>query len=747
MGKLLLLLRMGRTVKRSAFAVILLTGGLTAFFASTSAAATQTSIIHVLSNRADLISGGDALVAIDLPAGVDPARVRVSVDGHSAQQNFAVRPNGRYEGLVTNLRNGKNGLGVRLPDGTRAYVTITNHPNGGPVLSGPQLQPWVCQTTAVDSQCNQPPSYSYVYYSTGGSVKPYDPENPPSDVATTTTDEGVTLPWIVRIETGYQDRDQYQIATLYRPGQPWEPWAPQNQWNHKLVVIHGALCGVDHQAGTAPNITEQWIGAIGLGYMGMSTALDNAGHNCNIVSEAESLIMAKERTVEQYGDVRFTIGYGCSGGTVAEQSIANAYPGIYQGLLATCSFPDPWSTATQLFDYHQLLVYFGNPSKWGAGVAWSSNQMDAVFGHPAGIANAEVSNSGLFHVAYPTDPCLGVRESERYQPQTNPAGVRCDIQDAAINIFGSRPPAEWSANEQLLGRGFAGIPIDSVGVQYGLSALQENKITPEQFVDLNQKIGGLDVDMKPTPDRLKATEPALANAYRSGMINETNNLDKTALIDCRGPDAAEGHDAYRAFALRARLDREHGTHANQLIWEGPVGYPGTGDEYCPYNSFVAMDRWLTAIEKDKSSRTLPEKVIADKPAHLSDRCYDGAGHMVSESLCPEGVVPVYGTPRTAAGDAITTDANKCQLRSLNRGDNYGLIPFTDAQWARLQALFPGGVCDFSKPGADQQRTIPWQTYQDDRAGGTVVYGGKALRPAPAGSGGGWTSPAFSEWLK
>ena len=65
----------------------------------------------------------------------------------------------------------------------------------------------------------------------------------------------------------------------------------------------------------------------------------------------------------------------------------------------------------------------------------------------------------------------------------------------------------------------------------------------------------------------------------------------------------------------------------------------------------------------------------------------------------------------------------------------------------MQALFPDGVCDFSKPGVDQRRTIPWQTYRDDRAGGAVVYGGKALRPAPAGSGKGWTSPAFSGWLK
>ena len=81
-----------------------------------------------------------------------------------------------------------------------------------------------------------------------------------------------------------------------------------------------------------------------------------------------------------------------------------------------------------------------------------------------------------------------------------------------------------------------------------------------------------------------------------------------------------------------------------------------------------------------------------------------------------------------AGDAITTDTNKCQLKPLNRSDDYGPIPFTDAQWAALQQLFPGGVCDFSKPGVDQQGAIPWLTYQN--AAGKVVYGGKPLGAAP-----------------
>src|SRR4051812_21679493 len=60
--------------------------------------------IQVLSNRADLISGGDALVQVNLPPTVNPAiGVKVSLNGALINDMFAVRANGRYQGLVTGL--------------------------------------------------------------------------------------------------------------------------------------------------------------------------------------------------------------------------------------------------------------------------------------------------------------------------------------------------------------------------------------------------------------------------------------------------------------------------------------------------------------------------------------------------------------------------------------------------------------------------------------------------------------------
>ncbi len=741
----------------AALASIAVAGLLAACGRSSSSTASDgggTVQVQVLSNRADLLSGDDVLIDVTLPAGVDSHAVTLSLNGNDVSGVFTPMASGALRGLVTGLAEGENTFSVQFPGGN-ASTTLVNHHNGEAVISGPQLQPWTCPSGAKDALCNQPAEYSYVYISTDpgkSGFQSYDPENPPKDVATTTTDQGVTVPFIVRVETGYEDRDQYRIAALYQPGQTWSAAQPQAQFNHKLLITHGASCGVAYGSGSAPSVlsffgtdagvptdalADSVLYALGAGFAVMSTALDNSGHNCNVALQAESLMMAKEHLIENYGTLRYTIGTGCSGGSLAEQQIANAYPGIYQGILPTCSFPDAWSTASQFADYHLLLAYFGDSQRWAAGVQWPESAQAAVMGVPSTL-NAYVSDTAQFYVAVPTSACYGTTAQNRYDATNNPTGVRCTITDAAINVLGPRPPEVWTAAETAAGHGFAALPVDNVGVQYGLGALQQGLITPEQFLDLNAKIGGLDVDTNPTAERTAATDAALTNAYRSGLIDEANNLDQVAIIDCRGPNPGLFHDAYRAFAIRARLDREHGTHANQLIWEGPVIL--IGDTACNQNSLLAMDRWLAAVEKDDSSMPLAQKVLADKPADLGDECWNGSGGKTSDELCGKGVVPIHGTPRTVAGDAITTDTNKCQLKPLNRSDDYGPTPLSDSQWTQMQALFPDGVCDFSKPGVDQQPTIPWQTYQD--SSDQVIYGGAPLPAVPAGSGTGWASPAF-----
>src|SRR6476469_1976875 len=59
--------------------------------------------IEVLSNRADLISGGDALVAVSIPKRLDAGQVRVRVGDTDVTRRFKVREDGQYVGLLNDL--------------------------------------------------------------------------------------------------------------------------------------------------------------------------------------------------------------------------------------------------------------------------------------------------------------------------------------------------------------------------------------------------------------------------------------------------------------------------------------------------------------------------------------------------------------------------------------------------------------------------------------------------------------------
>lgn len=716
------------------------------------AGGTAEAVIQMLSNRADLLSGDDALVELVFAPGADPSKARVTLNGEDVTSAFARKPNGRHMGLLTGLRLGDNTLQVGSSGAPGTVSILTNHPNGGPIFSGPQFARLRCQEGAVDAACNQPAVYTLLYKSTDPSqtgLLPYDPEDPPSDLAQTTTLDGVTLPFIVRLETGYQDRDQYKILTLFQPGMDWTAWAPQPQWNRKLLVTHGGNCGASYTPGEAPledysgtipanpAFEQSYIRALGQGFAVMSTALDNTGHNCNLSLGAESIMMAKERLVEQYGELRYTIGTGCSGGSIAQATMANAYPGLYQGLLTMCAYPDTFSAGAQFADYHLLRKYFEDPSRWAEDAPWTPTQMAQVYGHISPV-NAIAADELLFKAATnPVGDCFGANS---YHPTTNPGGVRCGIIEYLRNISGLRDPSVWSPTEQALGRSFAGTPLGNSGIQYGLTALQQGLITPAQFVDVNVKVGGLDIDAQPQAARTIADRPAIGNIYRSGMVNMANQLNTVAIINFVGPDPGVAHDSVHAWWVRWRLDREHGNHDNHVMWGGPA--PLIGDLNFVYLGITAMDGWLSAVEQDLSDDPIALKLTRNKPADMHDKCSNGSGVFVEQEACITALEAAYAysTPRNVAGGLRENDNLECQLKPFSREDDYGLVPFTETQWAALESLFATGVCDYSKPPLDQGPTLPWLTYQD--ANGNAVFGGTPLPAAPERSGSGWNSPAF-----
>jgi hypothetical protein len=642
----------------------------------------------------------------------------------------ALRQTGKRSltGLVGKLPIGRTALTARVRGGSAARLYVTNHPVGGPVLAGPQIKPWTCQDGAKDAQCDQPTTYQFFYLpkgssedgaalpgttsnSGGGAFQPYDKENPPSDdsIATTTTTEGVTVPFIVRLETGYIDRDEYAIAVLFDPKKKWSPIAPQKQFNHRLVITHGFSCDTSYAAGDAPSVLEPKV--LGGGFLVMSHALDHAGHNCNLLTQAESLVMTKERAIDRYGTVRWTIGSGCSGGSLVQQQVANAYPGIYQGITPQCSFTDAWSSAMQYEEYYFGLKFFQDPSRWGPGVLYDPVAMRAFFDHP-NLANPVTFTSVIPNSGNPSRSCPGVAQDKVYDAQTNPHGVRCTLQDYMVNAFGRDS------------HGFARRGFDNVGVQYGLKGLRQGQISAAQFVDFNTHIGGADIDLNITAARTAADPIALERLYRTGAIDSANNLDKVAIIDLRGPDPGAFHDVYRTYAMRARLERNFGTAANQILWRGQA--PLIGDPAYADQAVFAMDDWLGRVHADRRKLPLAKKIIQDKPGTVAPRCTDGNGHEQPSEVCDQ-TVSAYGTPRLGADEPMTDDVMKCRLKELRR-DDYP-VTFTDAQWAELQKAFPGGVCDYGKPGVSQHGATAWLTYQDKR--GRVIYGGKPLGKPPA----------------
>ncbi|MCZ7153855.1 DUF6351 family protein, partial [Salmonella enterica] len=74
-----------------------------------------------------------------------------------------------------------------------------------------------------------------------------------------------------------------------------------------------------------------------------------------------------------------------------------------------------------------------------------------------------------------------------------------------------------------------------VGVQYGLNALNTGLISMAQFIDLNRKIGGQDIDGNLRTERMRADPEALKRAYQTGMIMYGGaGLRSTAILNLDG---------------------------------------------------------------------------------------------------------------------------------------------------------------------------------------------------------------------
>jgi hypothetical protein len=685
--------------------------------------------IRVVSSRPDMVTGGDALVRVDLPAGASGADLHLLVNGKEQTSVLKADAGGRsLTGLVTGLTLGANTLSATGAGKASARLAVVNHPITGPLFAGPQEQPFVCMTEkfktvggatlakATDANCSIPTRIDYVYRSTTDTkaFKPLaDPKTVPADVEMISRD-GRMVPFVVRVETGTINRGIYEIAVLHNPVAEAAPdlGTRPASWNGRLIYTFGGGCepGWYQQGDSTGGVDDDVM--LRLGYAVASNSLNVAGNDCSDLISAETMAMTKEHFVEAYGPPAFTIGWGSSGGSIQQVQIADNYPGLLDGLMTGRSFADvAFSSSTSSGEGRLFERYLEK----GTSLKYTDDQVVAMTGFPlpATIKNLSRVRAPRFNA---TERCPeGLPADQKYDPVKNPKGARCDIWDHGVNAYGRDPKT-----------GFARRPLDNVGVQYGLAALNAGTISKEQFLDLNEKIGGFDIDGNIVAERMVADPIATKAAYRTGRLNQAmGGLGSVPIIDYRTyyDDLPGGdvHMRFQTFSMDARLKKGTGTTDNRVMLTQDRRY-GDFRLTSPVlrEALGQMDQWLTALSKDASNDPAIMKIRRARPTELVDACWtkDQTPKKVVEKQqylagqCND-IYPSHAFPRYVAGAGIANDVIKCQLRPVTAADYK--VAFTPEEMTRLKKIFAGGVCDWSKPSADWQALGgTWQNFSVQR---------------------------------
>ena len=237
-------------------------------------------------------------------------------------------------------------------------MTVVNHPRSGPVFSGPHQQPFVCTTArttfdgrrllgqpTVDNQdhfgipvavegpdgsypadgrgyptgdapiagwskdCATPTRIDHIYKSTRRQFSWLDdPTTLPADVATTTTLDGTTVPYVVRWERGTINRFLYSIAVLAPVTESGA--AADSLWNGRLVFsLQGGVAIGRHQ-GTPSGGSMLFEPVLGQGYAVVNSTGLRMNTHYNLQLGGETALMLKEHFIEDHGLPLYTVGVG-----------------------------------------------------------------------------------------------------------------------------------------------------------------------------------------------------------------------------------------------------------------------------------------------------------------------------------------------------------------------------------------------------------------------------------------------------
>jgi hypothetical protein len=733
--------------------------------------------LRVLSSPPEMVTGGDALVRVTIPKTVPLNKATVSVNGTEITSTLRLDASARtLTGMVNGLQLGantlfadSNGRGHGRP--TEA-LTLVNHPTTGPIFSGPQQQPFVCKTQTqaglgfpkIDNQlgvgmrlfqtpgnpttpligwskdCTVDTVVDYRYKSTDGSFKALPAGPLPGDIATTTTLDGRSVPYVVRRERGTINRFIYAISILAPPGDPAAP-PDLSLWNRRLIYAFDGGVAIGHNQGTVGG-SHLYDPGLSKGYAIVHSSGTRTSTHYNLVLGAETAIMTKERFIEGYGVPLYTVGVGGSGGAIQQYVYAQRHPGvIIDAAIPQYSYPDMVTQTIHIGDCelleHYLDVTDGANPKWSVwpnrtwieGLNASATWPNPYRGGLPGSSECVNGWRGLTPLAL--NPLFGSAGagSEFYDPAVL-AAVKWTHWDDLRNVYG------------VDADGYAKVPWDNVGVQYGLQAVKDEQITPAEFLKLNATVGSWknskdmvqegcpfiaalcsdpaqfdpwsrrnmrlspDGGVTPAPRREGNMDAANA-AYTSGIV--FRGAVDIPIIDWRHylEHRLDMHNSHQSFASRKRMLNLDGDASNQVIWFTDAR-PGTPQFDQTPIALQVVDEWLANLRANPGAG-----VAANKPDAAIDSCFATNGSLIySGSDAWAGILdsrppgpctqafPLFSTSRIVAGGPIEGGVFKCVLKPVATAVADG----TYAPWApdaaqvgRLQQIFPTGVCDYSKP--------------------------------------------------
>ncbi len=617
-------------------------------------------------------------------------------------------------------------------------------------------------TLGYSRDCSIATFVTYLYRASNNSWKALPAGDRPADMTTVTLADGRSVDFIVRREVGSINRFLYSMTML--SAGPAADTAAQDDtglWNRKLLYWFQGGVAVGHSQGTVhsgslnPDILRQ-------GWAIVHSSGNNTGTHYNMNLAGETAMMTKERFIERYGVPLYTVGLGGSGGAIQQYLIAQNHPGVLDGLLPVQSYPDMVTQTIHVGDCELLEYYMDatdrNNAKWRvtknrtwlvgfnaeegfAGVNDPLAPLKTALGYSTAVGSTECVPAWRGLTPLAMNPLFGQAPNQlNWEPLSDIAAIRWTHYDDLRNVYG------------IDASGAARVTWDNVGVQYGLRSLKEGKITPAEFLHLNWNVGGwkhpshmvqetfpffgtgaaeinkaLTIPgyfdpwssknmlasagpQQPMP-RSKGDPIAMRAAYTSGHVF-SGKLEVPA-IDHRQYMEREldMHNSHQSFAARQRVLDRMGDSDHMVIWFTDTK-PGTPKASQSLEALAVMDRWLTNI------RLNPGRSIArNKPAEAADACYDLQGQLMDRGrdvwngildgqapgACTQAF-PLYGTSRIVAGAPIEGGIYDCARKSVNRA----LADGTYAPWvpnaieiAQLKAIFPEGVCDYSRP--DQAR--------------------------------------------